>query len=153
MKAPIVRQVFAAAIALGLSFAVLCGTAGATGTARIMQRDGSATTYTNVRIAVRDQSMWMTASDGRGTLVFGKAACTMIDDLLECLPYDATLYQNGERRHIPLRSGTAWFNPSQTYRHLTHSSAQLPPRGVLLSVVTKDGTYLTLTGVVDEMQK
>jgi hypothetical protein len=69
------------------------------------------------------------------------------------LPYDATLFQNGERRHVPLQSGTAWFNLTPASQQLTHSSAHLPPRGVLLSVVTKAGTYLTLTGVVDEIQK
>jgi hypothetical protein len=97
--------------------------------------------------------MWITSSDDRGTLVFGKAACTKIGELLECLPYDATLFQNGERRHVPLQSGTAWFNPTTANQQLTHSSAQLPPHGVLLSVLTKAGTYVTLTGVVDEMRK
>jgi hypothetical protein len=153
MKVSTWKKVFVAATLLCGEFAVGLGTASATGTARIQQRDGSAKTYANVRIAVRDQSMWITSSDGQGTLVFGKAACTKIGELLECLPYDATLYQNGERRHVPLQSGTAWFNPTTANQQLTHSSTQLPPRGVLLSVLTKAGTYLTLTGVIDEIKK
>jgi hypothetical protein len=153
MKVSTWKKVFVTATLLCGEFAVGLGTASATGTARIQQRDGSAKTYANVRIAVRDQSMWITSSDGQGTLVFGKAACTKIGELLECLPYDATLYQNGERRHVPLQSGTAWFNPTTANQQLTHSSTQLPPRGVLLSVLTKAGTYLTLTGVIDEIKK
>ena len=129
------------------------GPASATGTVRILQRDGSQKTYTNVRITVRDQAMWITSSDGQGTLVFGKAACTKIDELLECLPYDATLYQNGQKRHVPLKTGTVWLNPTKAYQPLTHSSTQVPPRGVMLAVETRAGTYVTLTGVVDEIQK
>lgn len=153
MNASTGKRVFVLAVLIGGTFAAQLGVASATGTARITQRDGSVRTYSNVRIAVRDQAMWITSSDDRGTLVFGKAACTKVGELLECLPYDATLYQNGEKRRIPLQSGTVWLNPTKVGQQLTHSSARLPPRGVLLAVLTKAGTYLTLTGVVDEVQK
>lgn len=81
----LVRMLVAAVFLTGLT-AIQIGAASATGTVRILQRDGSQKTYANVRIAVRDQAMWITSSDGRGTLVFGKAACTRIEALLECLP-------------------------------------------------------------------
>jgi len=129
------------------------GTAGATGTARIVRPDGSQKTYADVRIAVRDQAMWITSHDGQGTLVFGKAACTRVNALLECLPYDATLFQNGEKRHIALRSGTVWINPTKTSQPLTHSSTQVQAHGVLLAVETNAGAYVTLTGVIDEVSK
>jgi hypothetical protein len=153
MKTSVHRQALLAIAFLTGMAAFQTGAAGATGTVRILQRDGSQKTYTNVRITVRDQAMWITSSDGRGTLVFGKAACTKIDALLECLPYDATLYQNGEKRHVPLQTGTVWINPTKTNQPLTHSSTQVPPRGVLLAVETKAGTYVTLTGVIDEVQR
>jgi hypothetical protein len=133
--------------------AVPLGPADATGTARIQRQDGSAKTYTNVHIAIRNESMALTSSDGKGTIVLGKAACTRIGELVQCLPYDATLLQNGQSAHIPLKSGTVWLNPSSTTQELSHSSTQLPPRGVLLSVETKRGTYVTLTGTVDQIQK
>lgn len=129
------------------------GPASATGTARIQQRDGSTKTYTNVRIDVTTESMALTSSDGEGTLVFGKAACTKVGELLRCIPYDATLEQHGQSTHIPLQYGTVWLNPSATTQQLTHSSTQLPPHGVLLSIQTKAGTYVSLTGVVDRIQK
>lgn len=97
--------------------------------------------------------MAITSSDGKGTLVLGKAACTKVGELLECLPYDATLFQNGERTHISLQSGTVWLNPTKTNQRMTHSWTELPPRGVLLAVRTKRGTWVTLTGIVDEVQK
>lgn len=133
--------------------AVPSGAAYATGTALVQQRDGSEKTYTNVRISIRNESMAITSSDGQGTIVLGKAACTKVRELVECLPYDATLLQNGQSTHIALQSGTVWLNPSETAQELSHSSTQLPPRGVLLAVRTKKGTYVTLTGVVDEVQK
>lgn len=127
------------------------GPAGATGTARIQQPDGSTKVYSNVRIVVRDESMAITSSDGQGTVVLGKAACTKIGELVHCLPYDATLFQYGERTRIPLQTGSVWLNPMRAYEALPQSSQQLPPRGVSLVVRTKRGTYLTLEGVVDEV--
>jgi hypothetical protein len=97
--------------------------------------------------------MELTSSDGQGTLVLGKAACTKEGSLVRCLPYDATLFQNGEKRHIVLQSGTVWLNPTQSKQPLAFSSAELPPHGVLMSVNTKAGTYVSLTGTVDEMHR
>lgn len=152
MKTLIGRALFGVLLAGGIC-AVPSGAAYATGTALVQQRDGSEKTYTNVRISIRNESMAITSSDGQGTIVLGKAACTKVRELVECLPYDATLLQNGQSTHIALQSGTVWLNPSETAQELSHSSTQLPPRGVLLAVRTKKGTYVTLTGVVDEVQK
>jgi hypothetical protein len=97
--------------------------------------------------------MTITSSDGEGTLVLGKAGCTKVGELLRCIPYDATLEQHGESTHVPLQSGTVWLNPSSTTQQLSFSSTQLPPRGVLLSIQTKAGTFVSLTGTVDRIQK
>ena len=133
--------------------AVTVAPAGATGTARIQQRDGSVKTYTNVRISIDAQSMTLTSSDGKGTLYIGKAACTKVGELVRCFPYDATLDQDGKRTHVVLQSGTVWANPTSAKLALPSSSTQLPPRGVMLSMRTKAGTYLSLTGTVDEVKK
>ena len=97
--------------------------------------------------------MALTSSDGAGMLVLGKAACTKIGELLRCLPYDATLFQYGQKIHVPLQSGTVWINPTAETQPLTHSSAHLPPRGVMLLITTKAGTIVSLTGRVDEVVK
>lgn len=153
MKARIgTRTLVSALLAVAIA-AVPFGLASATGTARIQQRDGSTKTYTDVRIDVTTESMAITSSDGQGTLVFGKAACTKVGELLRCIPYDATLEQHGQSTHIPLQYGTVWLNPSTTTQQLTYSSTRLPPRGVLLSIQTKAGTYVSLTGIVDRIQK
>jgi hypothetical protein len=130
------------------------GRANATGTVVIKHSDGTTKTYHNVRIAVRYESMAITSADGKGMVVLGKASCEKVGGLLRCLTYDATLLQAGQTTHIPLRDGTVWLNPSATdAQQLTHSSTKLPPHGVLLAVQTKRGTYVTMTGVVDEILK
>jgi hypothetical protein len=125
----------------------------ASGTVRVQQPDGSTKTYTNVRIRANYQNLALTSSDGKGTLVFGRASCTKIGELLQCLTYDATLFQNGTRTHIPLKSGTVWFNPSKTTQTLSHSSTQLPYHGILMSAESRRGTFVSLTGVVDGVLK
>lgn len=133
--------------------AAVPGLASATGTALIQHIDGSKKTYTGVRIVVLNESMAITSRDGKGTVVIGKAACTKVGELVECLPYDATLFQSGQTVHIALQSGTVWLNPTKATVQLSHSTTRLPPRGVLLAVRTRRGTYVTLTGVVDEVKR
>jgi hypothetical protein len=147
------RQPLMTAALLAGFLAVPFGAASAAGSARIQQSDGSVKTYHDVRITVHDQSMWMTSSDGRGTLVLGKAACTKTGALIRCIPYDATLDQNGKQTHIPLQSGMVWLNPSRSPQQLSHSSTRLPSHGVLMAVRSKAGTYVSLTGIVDKVGK
>ncbi len=127
--------------------------AGATGTVVIQQIDGSIKTYDDVVIRIRNDELALTSSDGQGTLVIGKAACMKVGELVKCLPYDATLYQNGGKHHVTLKSGTVWLNPTMTKQPLSLTSAQLAPHGVLMSVTTKTGTYVSLTGTVDRIGK
>ena len=142
-----------AAVTLVGVFAALARPAGATGTVVVQQRDGSIKKYTHVSIRIAKQELALTTSDGVGTLVVGKAACTKDGELLKCLPYDATLFQHGEKRRIVLSGGTVLLNPTRTKQPLSFSSATLPPRGVLMSIHSKAGTYVSLTGTVDEVQK
>ena len=125
----------------------------ATGTVVIAMRDGSSRTYDGVHVAIWNESMAVTSGDGQGTVVFGKASCTKVGELVKCLPWDATLFQNGSKLHVALASGTVWLNPTAAYQPIGNSSAHLPPHGVLLAVKTKRGTYVTLTGTVDEVHR
>jgi hypothetical protein len=149
---PFGRVVLFATFIATLLFGSLCP-AEATGTATITHPDGTISTYTNVHIIIWNESLAFTSSDGQGTVVLGKAACTKTGDLVECLPWDATIFQNGNKVRIPLESGTIWLNPTNTMQSLSHSSTELPPRGVLLAVKTRRGTYVNLTGIVDEVHR
>lgn len=153
MKLPSPCRALAFATPFAAALFLCGGFAAATGTARITGPNGYSKTYSNVRIVIWNESMAVTSSDGEGTVVFGKAACTKVGALVECLPYDAMLFQSGGQLHIALRSGTVWLNPSRTTQQLSHASTRLPPRGVLLSVQTKRGAYFTLSGIVDEVHR
>jgi hypothetical protein len=144
-----VLSLFLAAAIVG----VVAQAADAAGTALVQQRDGSIKIYRDVYIQIRNEELSLTTADGVGTLVIGKAACMKVGVLVKCLPYDATLYQNGWKDRVKLVSGTAWFNPTASMQPLSHSSAHIPPHGVLLSVTSKAGTYVSLTGIVDEMKR
>jgi hypothetical protein len=125
----------------------------ASGTATIRQPDGTQRTYANVRIAIWNATLALTSSDGQGRFVIGKASCTKVNELVKCLPWDATLFQNGNTLHIAIKSGTVWLNPTTVPQPLSHSSTQLPPHGVLLELHTRRGTFVTLSGVVDEVNR
>jgi len=125
----------------------------AAGTVVIAMRDGSTKSYNNVHVVIWNESMAVTSSDGQGTVVFGKASCTKVGELVRCLPWDAMLFQNGNKVHIALQSGTVWLNPTNSYQSLSDSSEKIAPHGVLLAVRTKRGTYVTLTGTVDEVHR
>lgn len=146
------RPVLSASLVL-CWFGMLAGTAAALGTARIQQADGAVKTYANVYIRIANKSMTITSADRKGTLVLQKAACSMVGDLMRCYPYSATLNQHGAVRPISLITGTVWLNPSDVKHQLPKSSTQLPPRGVLLSLKTKKGTYVSVTGTIDELKK
>ncbi len=119
----------------------------------VQQRDGSLKIYRDVLVEIRNEELSLTTADGLGTLVIGKAACVKESSLIKCLPYDATLYQHGWKDRVKVQSGTVWFNPTSTAQQLSYSSARLPARGIMMSMTTKAGTYVSLTGTVDRMQK
>jgi hypothetical protein len=127
--------------------------AAATGTIRVQQSDGDVKTYQNVKIRVANQTLWITSADGKGTIVVGKAACDEVGALIRCLAYDATVVQNGRTLHVPLATGTVIVNPTKVPQQLSHSSTQLPPRGILLTAESRRGTWVTMKGTIDEVQR
>ena len=141
-----------AALLAGL-LAATTALAWATGTVSVQKSDGSVKTYTNAFISIQNASMSVTSSDGAGTIVVGRAACSAIGALLRCFPYAATLYQDDKETQIPLQTGTVWLNPTKTKQQLSHSSATLGPGGVLMLLHTKRGAYVSLSGTVDEVRR
>lgn len=133
--------------------AVLASPANAMGTAQIRQKDGSEKTYKSVTVKMNDSNLALISRDGNGTFVVGKSACAKVGALLRCLPYDAVLSQYGGIYHIPVKTGTIWVNPTQSNQSVPSSSTRLAPHGVLLSMQTKAGTNVSVTGTIDEMHK
>lgn len=125
----------------------------ATGVVHIQQKDGSTKTYADVQIALDPSSMRLTTSDGVGTLYIGRAACTAVGQLITCAPYDATYIAHDVSTHIVLTGGSAWVNPSKTTQSMPDSNRKLAAHGVVLTMTTKAGTIVTVSGTADVMSR
>ena len=133
---------------------ILCaGTCLAKGTLTVQKLDKPIQIYSDVRIVVSNKTLKVTSADGKGTLVFDKAACSYVGELQMCLPNDCTLVQGGTSSPINIMKGTAYVNFTDQDQPLSNSSTRLPPNGILFSLTTKIGTIINLTGVIDEVNK
>lgn len=125
----------------------------ATGTVRVQQNDGSTQLYPNASIRVTNKTLRITTADKKGTLVIDKAACSFIGAVMRCLPYNMTLDQGGGAHPLDFQRGTVYLNPTTDKQPLPLTSKQLPPHGIMLSLTTKIGTIVDVTGVMDEISK
>ncbi len=124
--------------------------AGATGVARVQQRDGTVQVYDGVTIhIVRDKSLTVTSADGKGSLIINNAACSYIGDVMRCLLYGIALDQDGTTKPFEFDRGTLYLNFTSEGQHLPYSTHGIPSRGIVMSVLTKRGTYINVTGTID----
>jgi hypothetical protein len=125
----------------------------ATGTVRVQQNDGSTQLYPGATIRITNKTLRITTADRKGTLVIDKAACSFLGELMRCLPTSMTLDQGGGMQPLDFQRGTVYLNLTDGNQPLPFSSKQIPPRGILLSLTTKIGTIVDVTGLIDEVSK
>ncbi len=126
-------------------------TAQATGTILIQQSSGQSNEYDNVAIKILHGSLYLTTADGRGTLVITRAACSHQDQLMVCFATNATLVQSGQTSPLDFDRGTIYINNTDAQQPLVLSTAKVPAHGILVSLTTKRGTYIGLTGRIDKV--
>ncbi len=143
---------FTLILASGLVIGCL-SSAVATGTMRVQQNDGSVRVYQNATIKVSQKTLRITSADKKGTIVIDKAACSFIGQVMRCLPYSMTLDQGGGAHPLDFQRGTVYINPTTTKQPLPLTSKQLEPNGIMLSLTTKIGTVVDLTGTIDSISK
>jgi len=147
-------RIFLLAFSLVAAFAFRGATpAIASGNVSLWQDDGVTRQYDGVTIRIVHQTLRITSADGRGTLVIEKAACSYRGDLQVCLPYKLSLEQGGESKPIRIVRGTVYANLTNGSLPLPQSNAQIGPRGIVMSITTKIGTVVNLTGTIDEVVK
>jgi hypothetical protein len=127
--------------------------ADAKGTVRVEQSNGAKQVYSDVTLRVVNQTLRITTADGKGTLIVKRAACTFQGGLMVCLPYELVLAQGGDEHPLDFQRGTLYYNNTNTKQQLSLSSEQLPPHGLLGLLLTKKGTIIAISGVVDEDSK
>jgi hypothetical protein len=152
-RAPAIARV-AAFAALATAF-VLAAAAGARaqGTITIQHIDQNAETYERVAIKVIHNTLNVTSEDGKGTLIVTQAACFFQHEVKVCLPTAVSLVQAGGVHALDLQRGTLYVNMTDTMQQLPHSSTQLPPRGIVMSLLSGKGTYINLVGKIDKVVK
>ncbi len=135
--------------------ALAFGTAavGAKGTVTVLQTDGRVDVYKDVAVKVIHDALFMTSADGKGTLVIHRAACSYQAELMVCFVTSATLVQAGKTSPLAFRIGTLYVNSTDAPQQLALSTKKVAPHSILLSFTTKRGTYVNLSGRIDEVVK
>lgn len=141
------------------AFALCCALTGvaapharADGLVRVQQIDGSTQSYRQTRIRWTGWTLWLRSADNKGVLQITTGACSYAGELLRCLPYRMMLQQNGTKRPIGIARGTIYMNLSNVTRSLPYSSRALGAHALLGSIMTQRGTYVTVSGTLDEVR-
>lgn len=125
--------------------------AGATGTVRVQQSDGTVKTYDDVSIRVRHNTLRIGSKDQKGVLVINRAACSYVGELLRCLPTSFQLVQSGDTKTIDLIDGLVYVNMTDQPQPMKNPAMQMRPRDLWLTLHTMRGTAITIHGHIDEM--
>lgn len=128
-------------------------TARAEGTVRIQQANGGVQVYDNVKIQILHQTLNVTSSDGKGTLIIYRAACSYQGEIMACLPTGVTLVQGGDVSPIKIVSGTVYVNNTDGAQTLSLSTMQVPAHSIVMALKTGKGTYITMNGTIDKVAK
>jgi hypothetical protein len=153
LRAPAIARVAAfAALATAFVFAAATG-ARAQGTITIQHVGQDAETYERVAVKVVNNTLNVTSEDGKGTMIITQAACFYQHELEVCLPTAISLVQAGGVHALDLRRGTIYVNMTAGMLPMPHSSMQVPPRGIVMSLLSGKGTYINLVGKIDKVAK
>lgn len=125
----------------------------ASGTLSVWLADGTAQQYSGVTIRYVSHTLRVTSADGKGTFIINRAACSYNGQVQVCLPDKISIEQGGSTKPIDMSHGTVYANLTDENRQLPNSNQQIPPRGIVMSITTKIGTIVNLTGTIDEVQK
>jgi hypothetical protein len=140
------------AVLIGLSCAaVLAAPAGATGLVRVQQSNGSIQEYPDARIDYSKdaKTLTITTADGKGVLTIDQAACSYVGEVYRCLLTHMTLTQGGQTKPLDFSSGTIYANTTGGNLNMPLSSQIIPPKGIVMALTTKAGTYISMTGTID----
>jgi hypothetical protein len=144
-----IRQHIAGLLLVCAAAAACIAPAGATGTVRVQQSDGTVKLYENVSIHFRHGHLRLTSADGKGTLIIDHSACSFINEIERCLPLDVKLDQDGAVHAMQLADGQVFVNSSDSTQQLTFSSHTMEPHSVYVTIRTQRGTYITAKGTID----
>lgn len=134
-----------------LAIVGLTAPAAAKGLVRVQQADGSIQEYPNATIdySKSAKTLKITTADGKGSLLIDQAACSYVGELFRCLLTHMTLTQGGETHPLDFDNGTIYANTTDAKVNFPNSSQGLPPNGIVMTLKTHIGTYITMNGTID----
>jgi hypothetical protein len=124
--------------------------AGATGSIRIQQGNGSVKMYAGVTFKVKKRTLTLTSADKVSSVVISGADCAPDVDIVRCTGGGFSLLQDGARHMIPFKAATFYFNVSDQDRSLPLSTTKIAAHSVVFAVETAKGTDVTGSGQLDE---
>ena len=125
----------------------------ATGTFRVQESNGTVRVYNDVSINIVHQTLRVTSADGKATFVINHAACAYAGYLERCTPIRMSLERGGTTKTIDFTGGTIYVNLTRHTQQLSRSSTQLPPHGILLSIRSTNGTFVSMSGAIDGLAR
>lgn len=131
----------------------LTSVASAKGVTRIQQANGVVQYYPDSRITYKkdDRTLKITSADGKGVMIVDQAACSYVNTLYRCyLTSVSYIGADGQKHAIDFERGTAYANLTADTLTLPYSSKTVPPDGVIISMKTMRGTYISVTGTIDK---
>jgi hypothetical protein len=136
-------------LALVLAFPML---AGATGTVRIQQNNGSVQTYTGVLLKIVNKTLTLTSADGVSTVVISGVDCGDINtaEVVRCTGGKMSLQQDGATNNIPFKHATFYFNLTDQDQTLPLSTMKIGQHSVMFAAQTAKGTFITGEGRLDK---
>jgi hypothetical protein len=138
--------------ALVLCAAIVPAPSMAAGTLRVQQSDDSVQVYHDVTLRrEQNDTLAIIAPNHRDRLVVHQGACSYLGSLERCLLDSVTLDKNGTSHDLHFVAGTIYANPTSDPQHLPYSSQMVPPKGVVMALRSKAGTYVSLHGVIDQV--
>ena len=125
----------------------------AVGTVRVQRPGGDVQVYKDVSIRLIHEALRVTSKNGEATLIIDHANCAYAGYLERCVPYGVKLAQQASTRPLEVKSGNIYANPTDQKQALPHSSTQIPPHGILGTITTKTGAYISLSGTIDQFER
>ncbi len=126
--------------------------AAAEGTTRIQQADGTIQIYRHVTMRLAGSTLWLRSGDRRGVLEVTSGACRYLGGLQRCLPYKTVYHDRGVAHTIALEHGAVYTNTTGAAVQLPHSGDRLGPHEVRVLLHTMRGTYVSVTGTLDQIK-
>ena len=146
------RHAFSVLFLISICFIATFARTDAIGSVRVQQPGGAVQVYQDVSYRLIYQGLRVTSKTGETTLMIDHANCAYQGYVEHCVPYGVKLSRETSTRPLEVKSGNIYVNPTKQQHQLPNSSTQIPPHGIVGTIVTKTGVSISLNGTIDQFE-